>query len=145
MIEEMPRPVVWLVGALLMCMIACGSTYYWKTHTSGDPANDPPKVKGAKAGAIVAGFTGLILLMGFFWARRAAAKEAAEGAMGLPQVDPSAPKQIQNLQKLQIANLQAASAVRAKGDAQAAALEAQAIRAQELETKAQNLQKAGVI
>jgi hypothetical protein len=136
---------MWLVGAILMCVIAGGAAWYWKKNTSGDPANDDPKVKGAKAGAIIAAVTGIILFGGFFWARRAAAKAAEAAATGMPTVDEDAPEAVQGLQKLQIANLQAASAVRAKGDAQAAALEAQAMRARELQVKAQNLQKAGLL
>jgi hypothetical protein len=99
----------------------------------------------AKTGAYVACCTMMIMIIGFIFARRAAAKVAEAAATGMPQVDTTAPQAVQNLQKLQLANLQAASAIRAKGNAQAAALEAQSARAEGLLEKAQNLRKAGAL
>jgi hypothetical protein len=93
----------------------------------------------------IASIVSCIMMIGYFYTSRQAAKEAANASSGIPQVDTTAPEAVQALQKLQIANLQAATAIRAKGNAEAAALEAQSTRASQLLNKAQNLRKAGAI
>ena len=102
-------------------------------------------VTGTKTGMYIAGLVSCIMMGGYFYTSRQAAKAAANASSGMPQVDTTAPESVQALQKLQIANLQAASAIRAKGNAEAAALEAQSTRASQLLNKAQNLRKAGAI
>ena len=102
-------------------------------------------VTGTKTGMYVAGIASCMMIGGYFVSKRAAAKAATAAAAGMPQVDTTAPQAVQNLQKLQIANLEAASAIRSKGNAEAAALEAQSGRAGLLLNKAQNLRRAGAI
>jgi hypothetical protein len=132
---------MWMAGAFVMFMISVVCIIYYRRNKD----NGGTAAVAAKTGAYVACCTVIIMMIGWVFARRAASAAATAAASGTPQVDTTAPQAVQNLQKLQIANLQAASAVRAKGDAQAAALEAQSARAEGLLEKAQNLRKAGAI
>ena len=137
----MPPPMLWLVASLVSVFVAAACGYYYRNHKD----EGTPMVTGTKTGMYIACLVACIMMGGYVYANRQAAKASANASSGMPQVDTTAPESVQALQKLQIANLQAASAIRAKGNAEAAALEAQSTRASQLLNKAQNLRKAGAI
>lgn len=140
----MPSPAMWLVAALFTLVVAVGSRYYYMKHVVTAGETDK-KVHAAKTASVVAAATFFIMLFGYIWAKRSATQAAVDAASGIPQVDPNAPQAIQELQRLQIESLKAASAIRARGEAEAAALEAKAGRAETLLGKARNLQAAGAL
>jgi hypothetical protein len=133
---------MWLAGTVFMFMIFVVCIIYYRRNKESSPGAG---TVAAKTGAYVACCTMMIMIIGWYFSSRAAAAAANAASKGMPQVDTSAPQAVQNLQKLQIASLQTASAVRAEGNARAAALEAKAGRAAGLEGKAQNLSRAGAL
>ena len=137
----MPPPIMWLLASLFSFFVSAACGYYYSKHKE----EGTTMVTGTKIGIYVAGLASCMMMVGYFLSKRAAANAATAAASGMPQVDATAPQAVQNLQKLQIANLEAASAIRSKGNAEAAALEAQSGRAGVLLNKAQNLRRAGAI
>jgi len=74
----MPPPIVWLVVSLVMFMVAAGCGYYYNKHKEEGTS----MVTGTKTGMYIAGLVSCIMMIGYFYTSRQAAKAAAGNATG---------------------------------------------------------------
>lgn len=74
----MPPPIMWLLASVVMFMVSAGAGYYYSKHKE----EATPGVTAAKTGMYIAGLVSCIMMVGYVYTSRQAAKAAAGGATG---------------------------------------------------------------